>query len=59
LPYKLRGVKIGFAGRSARTDRRGKLVIRRRLITPGPYAVKATKRGFVSRRVVVRVAARR
>ena len=54
-PYRLKGVKIRFAGRGVRTGRGGRVKFRRTLRNPGRYAVRATKRGFIRGRVVVRV----
>ncbi|MFL5894605.1 MAG: cellulase family glycosylhydrolase [Thermoleophilaceae bacterium] len=53
----LRAVHIWFAHRRATTNRRGKAVIRIAL-RRGRTGVKASKRGYVSGRAVVRVSAR-
>jgi len=49
----LRGVRIRFAGRRLRTNRRGRASVVVRFRSPGHYRVRATKRGYA--RVVVRV----
>jgi pimeloyl-ACP methyl ester carboxylesterase len=52
---RVSGVRIRFAKRRARTNRRGKAKIRRRLRRPGVYRVRARKRGFRRGKAKVRV----
>jgi hypothetical protein len=51
----VRGALIRFAGRRARTDRRGRATIVRRLNRPGRYRARASRRGLRPGRAVVRV----
>jgi hypothetical protein len=55
----IRGVRIRFAGRKARTGRRGRARIRLRFNRPGRYKVRATKKGMRRTSKWVRVRARR
>jgi hypothetical protein len=51
----VRGARIAFAGRRARSGRRGRASITRRLRTPGTYRARACKRGYRCGRARVRV----
>jgi hypothetical protein len=50
----VRGVRVRFAGKRARTRRRGRAVVRARLARPGRYRARAVKRGMRRGRAVVR-----
>jgi endoglycosylceramidase len=51
----LRGVTVRFAGKRARTDRRGTARLRVRLAKRGSRAAKASRRGYASGSVRIRV----